>query len=61
LQNGASVHMRDRFGHTPLYEAARNKHKNVIQTLREAGSHFNDAEIDDVVFQALSYVTYLLS
>ncbi|CAI2171130.1 13868_t:CDS:10 [Funneliformis geosporum] len=54
LQNGASVHMRDRFGHTPLYEAARNKHKHVINTLREAGAHFNDAEIDDVVFQSLS-------
>ncbi len=46
--------MRDRFGHTPLYEAARNKHKYVIHTLREAGAHFNDAEIDDVIFQALS-------
>ncbi|RIA95047.1 asparaginase-domain-containing protein [Glomus cerebriforme] len=54
LQNGASVHMRDRFGHTPLYEAARNKHKHVIHTLRETGAHFNDAEINDVVFQALS-------
>ena len=52
--------MRDRFGHTPLYEAARNKHTSVVHTLREAGSHFNDAEIDDVVFQSLSYVTNLL-
>jgi lysophospholipase len=46
--------MRDRFGHTPLYEAARNKHKHVVHTLRETGAHFNDAEINDVMFQAIS-------
>ncbi|CAJ0651584.1 6707_t:CDS:10 [Entrophospora sp. SA101] len=54
LHHGASVHMRDRFGHTPLFEAARNKNKHIIKLLREAGAHFNDAEIDDVMFQALS-------
>ncbi|CAG8441038.1 11130_t:CDS:2 [Acaulospora colombiana] len=54
LQYGASVHMRDRFGHTPLFEAARNKHENIIKLLRDTGAHFNDAEIDDVMFQVFS-------
>ncbi|CAG8527492.1 2959_t:CDS:10 [Diversispora eburnea] len=51
LQKGASVHMRDIFGHTPLFEAARNKHKNVIKLLRETGDvellqHFITAGMD---------------
>ncbi|CAG8518882.1 9763_t:CDS:10 [Dentiscutata erythropus] len=54
LEHGASVHMRDRFGHTPLYEAARNKRRDVINILREAGAHFNESELDDVMFQVLS-------
>ncbi|CAG8623069.1 15712_t:CDS:10, partial [Acaulospora morrowiae] len=54
LQHGASVHMRDRFDHTPLFEAARNKHEHIIKLLRDTGAHFNDAEIDDVMFQVFS-------
>jgi lysophospholipase len=45
--------VRDRFGHTPLFEAARNKHIAVVKLLRKAGAHFNDFENDDIVFQAL--------
>ncbi|CAG8588399.1 13900_t:CDS:2, partial [Racocetra fulgida] len=51
-EHGASVHMRDRFGHTPLYEAARNKRRDVISILREAGAHFNESELDDVIAAA---------
>ncbi|KAG9294764.1 hypothetical protein G9A89_008243 [Geosiphon pyriformis] len=51
LERGASVHVRDRFGHTPLFEAARNKNRNIIELLRSAGAHFNDSETDHVIFQ----------
>ncbi|CAG8542003.1 3537_t:CDS:10 [Ambispora gerdemannii] len=52
VERGASVHVRDRFGHTPLFEAARNKHRAIIELLRLAGAHFNDSESDHVIFQA---------
>ena len=53
LRNGASVHVRDRFNHTPLFEAAQRKHMRVVRLLRQAGAHFNDSETQDIVFQAL--------
>ncbi|ORX92528.1 asparaginase-domain-containing protein [Basidiobolus meristosporus CBS 931.73] len=50
LTQGASVHASDRFGHTPLYEAVRNRHKLIAKLLRQAGAHFNDKEKKDVAF-----------
>ncbi|CAG8584921.1 6605_t:CDS:10 [Paraglomus occultum] len=57
LQNGASVHVRDRFNHTPLFEAAQHKHMRVVRLLRQAGAHFNDSETQDIIFQALVAAT----
>ncbi|KAI9322075.1 asparaginase-domain-containing protein [Zopfochytrium polystomum] len=48
LQHGANVHLRDRFGHTPLYDAVRCGHVQVAMLLREAGAHFSEDEGKDV-------------
>ncbi|KAK9679118.1 hypothetical protein K7432_016407 [Basidiobolus ranarum] len=50
LTQGASVHALDRFGHTSLYEAVRNRHRSIAKLLRQAGAHFNDNEKRDVTF-----------
>ncbi|KAI9592488.1 asparaginase-domain-containing protein [Syncephalis fuscata] len=48
LLHGASVHVLDRLGHTPLFIAARFKQKLVVDLLRKAGAHFNDKELSEV-------------
>ena len=39
LDEGASVHVRDRYGHTPLDDAVRFNHHDVIKLLVKAGAH----------------------
>ena len=41
LGNGALVHQRDRYGHTPLDDAVRFNHHDVISVLRQVGAHLN--------------------
>ncbi|KAG5460267.1 MAG: asparaginase-domain-containing protein [Olpidium bornovanus] len=48
LRSGASVHVRDRWGHTALFDATRFRHPDVVRLLRETGAHFNGDEIDEV-------------
>ncbi|KAI8336549.1 asparaginase-domain-containing protein [Chlamydoabsidia padenii] len=47
LKHGAAVHVRDRSGHTPLYEALVWKRSEVVQMLRRAGAHLAETECDD--------------
>ncbi|KAG0233471.1 hypothetical protein BGW42_007428 [Actinomortierella wolfii] len=48
LSHGASIHMRDRQNHTPLYDAAtRSGSLEIVQLLRATGAHLNDAEVSD--------------
>ncbi|KAJ3217527.1 hypothetical protein HDU67_007778 [Dinochytrium kinnereticum] len=48
LSHGANVHVRDRYGHSPLYDAVRSRFKDVASVLREAGAHFAEEEGSDV-------------
>ncbi|KAJ3108160.1 hypothetical protein HDU97_002072 [Phlyctochytrium planicorne] len=48
LSHGANVHVRDRYGHSPLYDAVRSRHEDVAFVLREAGAHFAEEESNDV-------------
>ena len=41
LEYGTSVHARDRYGHTPLDDAIRFHHHDVIKMLIETGAHIN--------------------
>ncbi|KAG0252526.1 hypothetical protein DFQ27_008018 [Actinomortierella ambigua] len=48
LSHGASIHVRDRQNHTPLYDAAtRSSDLEVVKLLRATGAHLNDAEVAD--------------
>ncbi|KAF9968966.1 hypothetical protein BGZ73_008960, partial [Actinomortierella ambigua] len=48
LSHGASIHVRDRQNHTPLYDAAtRSSDLEVVRLLRATGAHLNDAEVAD--------------
>ncbi|CAH7686459.1 L-asparaginase [Phakopsora pachyrhizi] len=44
LDNGASVHIRDDCGHTPLYYAMINDHRSCMKALKIAGAHLADHE-----------------
>lgn len=44
LSQGASVHLRNREGHTPLYLAAHAGLRDHVRLLREAGAHLHAEE-----------------
>ncbi|KAJ3287973.1 hypothetical protein HK104_008387 [Borealophlyctis nickersoniae] len=48
LRNGSTVHIRDRFGHSPLWDAAQSGHAEIAKLLRHAGAHFAEDEMDEV-------------
>lgn len=48
LLNGASVHVRDRWGHTPIFVAVVGKHPHVVSMLRKAGAHLSVSEQSDM-------------
>ncbi|KAF2448897.1 asparaginase-domain-containing protein [Karstenula rhodostoma CBS 690.94] len=45
LEQGASVHLRNRSGHTPLYLAAAAGLKDHVEVLKRAGSHLHTDEV----------------
>ncbi|XP_037550460.1 60 kDa lysophospholipase [Nematolebias whitei] len=47
LSNGASVHAKDRYGDTPLCNAVRFRHKDVVKLLRKTGAHFSREQTED--------------
>ncbi|KAJ1644494.1 hypothetical protein LPJ64_003832 [Coemansia asiatica] len=49
LKRGASVHVLSRKGHTPLFEAIYSRHPEMVNLLIQAGAHFSDAEIRDLM------------
>ncbi|KAJ1934338.1 hypothetical protein GGF37_006399, partial [Kickxella alabastrina] len=49
LKRGASVHVLSRKGHTPLFEAICARHPEMVNLLAQAGAHFSDAEIRDLM------------
>lgn len=46
IENGASVMVRDRFGNTPMNDALRHRHDQVVGILREAGGQLERTESD---------------
>ncbi|KAJ1542714.1 hypothetical protein HK096_009143, partial [Nowakowskiella sp. JEL0078] len=48
LNNGASLHVRDSFGKTPLYYSVITKNAVVVDLLRGAGAHFGVEEQKEV-------------
>ncbi|KIW01509.1 uncharacterized protein PV09_06987 [Verruconis gallopava] len=52
LTQGASVHLRNREGHTPLFLAAANAGFEAVQLLREAGAHLHESELPAARLQA---------
>lgn len=46
LSRGASVHIRNRENHTPLYVAADAGYPQNVQLLREAGAHLHPDEVE---------------
>ncbi|XP_076833776.1 60 kDa lysophospholipase isoform X3 [Brachyhypopomus gauderio] len=48
LGQGATVYAKDRYGDTPLRNAVRFRHKDVVKLLRRTGAHFSREEMEDV-------------
>lgn len=48
LLHGASIHVRDRSGHTPLFDAIVEKRVEVVRILLNAGAHLAESEIKDM-------------
>ncbi|KAG0313241.1 hypothetical protein BGZ97_010380 [Linnemannia gamsii] len=58
LSHGASIHVRDRLNHTPLYDAVtRSNNMEVVKVLRETGAHFNDSEVSDLGWKLMIAAT----
>ncbi|KAK3835500.1 MAG: asparaginase-domain-containing protein [Linnemannia gamsii] len=58
LSHGASIHVRDRLNHTPLYDAVtRSNNLEVVKVLRETGAHFNDSEVSDLGWKLMIAAT----
>ncbi|KAJ1974237.1 hypothetical protein H4R35_003709 [Dimargaris xerosporica] len=51
LNNGASVHVLDHFGHTPLLDAVRKRSQPCVEMLVKAGALFNENERQEVAFR----------
>lgn len=49
LDHGASVHLRDDLGHTPLFYAIRKGHLGCIDILKKAGGHLVESELDSLL------------
>ncbi|XP_037602839.1 60 kDa lysophospholipase isoform X3 [Sebastes umbrosus] len=47
LNNGATVYAKDRYGDTPLSNAVRFRHKEVVKLLRKTGAHFSRDGLDE--------------
>ncbi|KAK5614462.1 hypothetical protein CRENBAI_024375 [Crenichthys baileyi] len=47
LNQGASVHAKDRYGDTPLSNAVRFRHKEVVRLLRKTGAHFSREQMEE--------------
>lgn len=47
LGQGATVYAKDRYGDTPLRNAVRFRHKDVVKLLRKTGAHFSREEMED--------------
>lgn len=52
LSQGASVHLRNRAGHTPLFLAAQAKQLEYVKLLREAGGHLHNEELSEAKHRA---------
>ncbi|KAF9116764.1 hypothetical protein BGX27_011078 [Mortierella sp. AM989] len=58
LSHGASIHVRDRLNHTPLYDAVtRGTNLEVVKMLRNTGAHFNDSEVSDLGWKLMIAAT----
>lgn len=47
LEQGASVHLRNHAGHTPLFLAADAGHEEHVKALSEAGAHLHPGEVGE--------------
>jgi len=58
LSHGASIHVRDRLHHTPLYDAVtRGDSLEVVRILRNTGAHFNDSEVSELGWKLMIAAT----
>ncbi|KAF9579064.1 hypothetical protein BGW38_004842, partial [Lunasporangiospora selenospora] len=58
LSHGASIHVRDRLNHTPLYDAVTRGHNvPIVKLLRDTGAHFNDSEVADMGWKLMIAAT----
>ncbi|XP_047193577.1 60 kDa lysophospholipase isoform X2 [Scophthalmus maximus] len=47
LGHGATVYAKDRYGDTPLCNAVRFRHKEVVKLLRQTGAHFSREKLEE--------------
>ncbi|GAA6213610.1 60 kDa lysophospholipase isoform X4 [Lates japonicus] len=47
LSHGATVYAKDRYGDTPLCNAVRFRHKEVVKLLRKTGAHFSRDKLEE--------------
>ncbi|XP_014249392.1 uncharacterized protein LOC106666611 isoform X2 [Cimex lectularius] len=55
LLNGSSVYKKDIYGHTPLLDAVRHEHEDVVEILCANGAHLQMQNLGDYICRAASY------
>uniref|UniRef100_A0A3Q3L3N0 asparaginase n=1 Tax=Labrus bergylta TaxID=56723 RepID=A0A3Q3L3N0_9LABR len=61
LGHGASVYAKDRYSDTPLCNAVRFRHKEVVKLLRKTGAHFSRDELEEAGTELCSIAAILNS
>ncbi|XP_077476824.1 60 kDa lysophospholipase isoform X1 [Stigmatopora argus] len=56
LTVGATVYAKDRYGDTPLCNAVRFRHKDVVKLLRKTGAHFSRDKLEEAGTELCSLV-----
>ncbi|TPX55827.1 hypothetical protein PhCBS80983_g04998 [Powellomyces hirtus] len=56
LLHGANVHLRDRFGHSPMWDAVRSRRVESAKLLREAGAHFAEEELEAAIHSLITAI-----
>ncbi|KAM6961253.1 60 kDa lysophospholipase [Aplochiton taeniatus] len=58
LSHGSTVYAKDRYGDTPLRNAVRFRHRDVVTLLRKTGAHFSRDELEDAGTELCSMVAH---
>ncbi|KAJ3226861.1 hypothetical protein HK099_003973 [Clydaea vesicula] len=55
LNHGANIHIRDRYGHSPLWDGLKSRNSSIVKLLKKCGAHFSEELAGQVTSSLISY------